>query len=233
MKNIIENIQELKKNPKGNAIIFFLFYFVFFVILFLVIKGTGNKNSLLQEYEKGNTSIFDNNGILSNNYMFDYKIKLDGIVHDYYGKRKDTVETFKYNNIDYYKNDKDFFSNNGTWVKCETPYLFSEILDIGNMNTIMNNATYESKTEYDDGKIDYNFLISSNSLNKILYNKDTDFDEVPNKIVLSSDSDKIINKISLSLNSFCMLNNRCNSSLEIELNYDMFGGVSKIDNPIK
>lgn len=233
MKNIIENIQELKKNPKGNAIIFFLFYFVFFVILFLVIKGTGNKNSLLQEYEKGNTSVFDNNGILSNNYMFDYKIKLDGVVHDYYGKRKDTVETFKYNNIDYYKSDKDFFSNNGTWVKCETPYLFSEILDIGNMNTIMNNATYESKTEYDDGKIDYNFLISSNSLNKILYNMDTDFDEVPNKIVLSSDSDKIINKISLILNSFCMLNNKCNSSLEIELNYDMFGGVSKIDNPIK
>lgn len=232
MKNIIENIQNIKKNPNGNAIMFFAFYLVFFAILFLFIRGTGNKNSLLQEYEKGNNSLFNNNGILNNNYMFDYKINVDGVIHDYYGKRKDKEELFKYNNVDYYINDNNVFSNVGTWVKSDNPYVFSEFLKVENISLIMDSATYVSKTEFENGKVDYNFLISSNTLNKILYNNDTDYDEVPNSIILSSDSDNNINKINYKLNSFCRLNKKCSSSLDIELNYDLFGNIVEIDNPV-
>lgn len=228
MKNMIENIQNLKKNPKGSSVLFFSFYFIFFIILFLVIKTTGNRNSLLQEYEKGNTSVFNNDGVLSNNYMFDYKIKLDGVVHDYYGKRNGDKELFKYDGNDYYKNEDDFFMDNSTWIKVDSPYIFSELLDIDNINDIMNSATYESKTEFDNGKVNYSFLISSNTLNKILYDKDSDFDENPNSIIIGSDADNIINEITFNLNSFCILNNKCKSSLEIELNYDMFGEVGEI-----
>lgn len=232
MKNVIENIQELKKNPKGNAIIFFLFYLVFFIILFLFIRHTGNENALLQEYEKGNSNDFNNNGILNSNYMFDYKVYLDSIMHDYYGKKNGDVESFKYNNVDYYRNGDAFFSNNGTWVKCDSPYKFSEFMDLDNLNLIMNSASYESKTEFEDGRVNYNYLISSNTLNKILYNVNTDYDEVPNSIVLESDTNNNIVSITFNLDSLCKLNKTCKSSLKIELNYDMFGGVNKIDNPI-
>ena len=80
--------------------------------------------------------------------MFDYKINLDGVMHDYYGRKRENVELFKYNNVDYYINGSDVFSNKGTWVKSENPYIFSEFIKLENLNLIMNSASYESKTEF-------------------------------------------------------------------------------------
>ena len=71
--------------------------------------------------------------------------------------------------------------------------------------------------------------MSSNTVNKIVYNTDTDYDEAPNKINV------IIDKSSLDItyyyDSFCKMSGKC-SSLEIETYYEMFNGVKEIENPI-
>lgn len=231
MKNKLENIRELFKDRKNNPILFFGFYLVFFLLLFLFIHFSGDKNALVQEYEKGEKTGIDTSSLFQENFYYDYKINVDGIMHDYYGKKNQDVESFKYNNNDYYRNENSYFIHNGIWAKVDSPVIFSEFILVSNIDEIMKNATFISKTDLNDNKIDYRFLISSNTLNKILYGLDTDYDDIANEIVLHSDSNTITG-ISYSLNSFCQYHPTC-QSLTIDLSYEMFGKVTKIDNPIE
>lgn len=229
MKNFINNFKEFKKKPNSNAIMFFGFYIIFFVILFMVIGIKGDRNSLFQEYEKGNKGYFNNTGVMSKNYFYDYKIYLNGVLYDYYGRRNDNIEVFKFNNNDYYRDGNEYYLNN---IVVDNPYIFYEMIDVDNFNNIFSNAYYNSKTEYEDGRVDYNYLISSNSLNKLLYDVDTDFEEVPNNIVFSTDDENNLNKIVYNLDNYCLNSDLCNS-LKIELNYELFGNVSNLEKQVE
>lgn len=228
MKNFVKNFKEFRKMPNSNAIMFFGFYIIFFIILFIIIGVKGDKNSLFQEYEKGNKNIFNNNGVISKNYFYDYKIYLNGVLYDYYGRRNKDSETFKFNNNDYYRDGDNYYINNGELVECSNPYVFYEVINVDNFESIFSNAFYNAKTEYEDGRVDYTYLISSNTLNKILYNVDTDFEEIPNSIVFSTDKENNLNKIVYNLDNFCVNSDSCNS-LKIELNYELFGTVPNLD----
>ena len=233
MKKFIDNFKDLKESKNGKPSLFFGFYVLFFIILVVVIKFGGNKEYLHQEYEKGSVSQFDSSLLLGKNYFYDYKINIDGELHDYYGKRNQDVESFKYNNSEYYRNGDDYFINNDLWVKSENPYLFYEIIEVDNMSIILNNSTLLSNETSDDGKVIYKYAISTNTINKLIYNLETDFDEVPNEIEIVLDSNSGTNLLKFNLNSFCKLNNKCNDSLLIEANYEMFNSVKNIDNPIE
>ena len=86
-----------------------------------------------------------------------------------------------------------------------------------------------------DGRIinTYKYLISTNTINKMIYNIDSDFEEVPNDIDIVLDNNSGTNTIKFKLDSFCKLNNKCNESLQIEASYEMFNSVKEIGNPIK
>lgn len=233
MKNFIKNIKEFSKAKNGKPILFFGFYFFFFVFLFLFIRFTGDKDFMNQEYEKGRASQFNSSLLLGKNYYYDYKINLDGTLHDYYGKRYQDIELFKYNNNEFYRNGNDYFINNSPWVKCDNPYLFYEIIDVDNLSNILNNATLITKDKSEEGKLTYKYQISTNTINKLLYNLDTDFDEIPNEIDILLDGSSGTNTIEMNLNSFCLLDNKCSNNLSINLSYEMFNSVKNIDNPIK
>ena len=141
--------------------------------------------------------------------------------------------SFKYNNNDYYRNNDNFFVNNGTWVKTENPYVFYEIINVDNMSNIINNSTLMSKDANDSGKIVYKYLISTNTIDKIIYNIDTDYDEVPNELEIIMDKDNGSCTINLELNSFCLLNSKCSNNLSISTNYEMFNNVKEIKSPIE
>lgn len=230
MNKLQETFQNVFKDQTQKTIAFFAFYFVFFVILFLVIFVGGDKNYLNQDYEKGNSPL-DNKGVLSKNVVYDYKVIVDGVLHDYYGKRYGETEIFKYNNMDYYRERDQFFVNQGTWIKTDNPYQFYEFLDFDLLTSILGNAYFESKLEKENGKVEYHYLISTNTLNKIFYNFDTDLDEVPNSIDVFTDEEYNITKIIYQLDSFCGSIDYCDEHLDIEMNFEMFGGVSAIDNP--
>lgn len=230
MKDFFDNIKDSKN---GKIIVFFGVYLLFFIGIFCLIKFGGNKDYLTQKYERGNKGLYDNEGILSNNYYFNYKVKIDGVVHDYYGKKYDNVELFKYNNHDYYRNvDNYYINNNENWSKVDRPYLLYEFIDIENSGNLLDDAYLLSTNKSGDMVKSYTYLVSSNSINKFLYNIDSDYDEVPNQIILEVDDKKNVNKITFKLNSFCKLKNVCQNDLEIELSYEMFGEVKKIDNPL-
>ena len=76
------------------------------------------------------------------------------------------------------------------------------------------------------------FVISSNTLNSILYGMNTDYDEVPNEVIIYTDVTRNVNKITFNLDSLCRNNKICNYGLKINLEYDMFGEVEGIINPM-
>ena len=232
MKKYIDQFNEFKDSKYGKPILFFGFYLIFFIAIFIVIGVFGDKNALIKDYESGNKSALGNTYLLQNNFYYDYKITLDGTLYDYYGKALNDTESFKYNNNDYFKKGDNYFINNGTWVKSENPFKFREFYEPSNMNELLTNGYYSSKTEYDGGAEDYNFLLSINTINKILYGKDSDYDDIPSEAIVTVDKDGVIKNITYKLDNYCKYSGVCNT-LKIELIYDLFGEVQEIENPIE
>lgn len=232
MKDFLEKIKSNNKDGEEvntqKTIVFFAFYVVFFIVVFCVIFLGGKKDYLKQEYEPGNT-LYEP-GIGNTNFVFDYKVTLNGVLHDYYGKRYGDVEAFKYNNLDYYFDGEQFLVNKDTWIKTDNPYVYYEFLNLEKISTLLQNITYMNEKELDNGDVELYYLVSSNTINQDLYGNNTDYDEEPDSItVLVGDNN--IKKITYKLDHFCSHRDNC-KSLMIEMNFEMYGSVSEIDNPI-
>lgn len=234
MSDFSEKIKDIKEDPKKKALAFFAFYFVFFVVVILLLRFSPRKPLVgSEDYESGTNSIdFSINSILENNYIFGYEITLDGVTYEYYGQRYDKDELFEFQGNSYYRTGEQFYLKEGLWKTTENPYLFKDFLDVNQYAPLIAQATYESKTSYEDGKDVYNYLISSNTINQKFYHVDSDFLEEPNKISLHVSEKGDLNEIEFSLDSYCTLKQLCQKSLKIKLQYDMFGKVEKIDNPV-
>lgn len=233
MKKLVELVKNISKAPKGKASLFFFGYFIFFICVFFLIKFAGRKDALIQEYEKGNTYKIKIDSLVKNNFTYDLKVVIDGVTYDYYGKRyNDRIETFKFNNLDYYRDGDQFYVNkDDVWTVTESPYKYYDFIYPDIVANILGEAYFYSEENLDNS-INYTLKISSNTMNKIFYDKDTDFEEVPNTIVVNS-TDKIINSVTYNLNSFCKLNKICNNSMKVTTTFDMYGDIKKIDNPVK
>ncbi len=233
MKKVIEIFKELKKTPRGKAILFFGGYLIFFLVLTVLIRVSGNNYN-------SDSSIIDNRELFSvsdirdNNYKFTYIVKLDGVDYIYTGTRNNNRILFKFNNLDYFVDGNKFYvNNNGTWTESDNPIMFKEFFYGENTSKILNRSSNESNTKYEDGRREFNMLISTNTLNELFTGTASDFDEVPNKIKVSTTKELNANSIYYNLDSYCILNKLCNTGLTIEVMYDEFGKIEVIDNPME
>lgn len=233
MKELFKNIKELSKTTKGKAILFFGFYFVFFIIIMIIARFGSRNYTKPSDYEKGKSGTFYMNDIVDKNYGFTYQVSLDNVKYTYTGTRNSNNTLFDYNGNNYFSSDDKYFINNSIWSKCDNPIMFYNFINPSKLTSILENSWNEANTSYEDGRHEYSLLISTNTLNKLLDSKNTDYDEIPNKIVVSTDSDKLANKITYNLDSYCKLNNLCDNSLSLEISYYRFGKIERIDNPIE
>lgn len=234
MKKVIGIFKELKKTPRGKSILFFGGYLIFFVVLMVLVRVSGNNNYKSDSSIYNNRELFSVNEIRDNNYKFTYNVKLDGVVYSYSGTRNNNRILFKFNNLDYYVDgNKYYVNNNGTWNSCDNPIMFNEFFYGENVKKILNRASNESTTKYEDGRREFNMLISTNTLNELFTGKITDFDEVPNKIVVGTTKELKANSINYNLDSYCILSKLCNTGLTIDVLYDDFGKIEVIDNPME
>jgi len=233
IKEIKKNIKELKKTPRGNAILFFAFYFFFFLILMLLVRVNGTNTTTSSDYEKGRAYNFSTSDLMDNNYEYTYTVTLDNTKYTYTGTKNNINSLFSYNGFNYYSSGDNYFINNTIWTKCDNPILFSEFIMTDNISKIFNNMSYKSTTTYEDGTFSYEFLISTNTLNELLKGIISDYDEVPNEIIVGTNSEKSVNSIKYILDSYCKLNNLCTNSLELEVSYSRYGKIESIDNPTK
>ena len=232
MKKEDNNLKEFINTPVGKGILFFGFYFIFFIFVFIFIKTGGNHLTKADEYEKGNTQSFYVGSLESNNYGFTYTVTIDQIQYVYSGIRNQNTMSFVYNNQNYYYHNGKYYRNDVEWVECDNPIVYSEFLDVPNIISLLGSASYDSNTYYESGKINYSYLLSSNTINSIVYGINSDYFEEPNSVVIGIDEDSELNQILFHLDSFGMLNNISTKTFKITIEYDKFGEIKEIDNPI-
>ncbi len=226
MKQFIEFIKEVRKTPRGRAVLFFAFYFVVFALLFTIIsfKSPSNRDN---DYESGRPYSFDISSISKDNYHFEHTIIKDGTKYIYVGDRCNKKERFTFNKKEYYYDGNKYYVDDKEVID---PYLYPEFKDIENIGLLISSATFDSKTDYQSGNTKYNFLISSNTINSIINNKETDIDEKPNDITIDKNTDGIVDEIIYHLDSYCKSDKSCKKSLEINLTYDKFGEIEETVN---
>ncbi len=229
MKKFLETIKTLKKTPRGKALLFFACYFLFFIIVLIVFRFGVKKPIGKYEYEKGIKNSV-NLDINLTNYTYKYEINLDNNISTFTGKRNNNKEQFNYLDKEYLKVDNNYFINdNNLWLKTANPNTFSYFTDTTNLEKLIESAYLLSKTDYESGKVVYNYLISTNEIEKYYKNINIDIAEIPNEIVISADEEENINEIKLKLNSFCLYEKTCTNTLEITLNYENFNQVEQIE----
>lgn len=227
--DIKDFISEIKKDPRKKALAFFAFYFVFFLILVITIR-LGNTTTNMKSEETQNYSLKE---ITNGNYHFVYTINIDNKKFTYDGDKLNSKEKFIYTNEEikeefYRNNDLFLVNNNNEWIKTENPYVMKEFLNIEQIKTFLSSATYIGKTDYESGKITYHYQISTNTINKLLENINSDIDDIPNEISISTDNNDV-NEINYTLNSYAKTKgyNLCN----ISMTYTRFNEIKDIIQP--
>lgn len=228
------DFKKFMQTPRGSALVFFGAYFIFFVVLGIMARTSRNVTPTDDVYENKTQYQFSLNNIESNNYKFTYLIEIDGNTIKYNGDRFGSRESFVFNDlVNYYKEYDNYFNNtSGIWIKNDNPYLYSEFYDVDNIISMIEKATYLSKTEYDSGKSVYNFLISSDTIVNLMENRTLDIEEVPNEIIISTDKDNYVNEVKFLLNSYCIANNICTNNMKITLSYELYGEIEEITSPL-
>lgn len=216
MKKLIEFIKELRKKPYGKGVIFFGVYLIFFIVVFSMLSLGDNKNS----DESKNKSFFE-----KYNYSFEYKVVLDNNTYTYVGSKEAKVFKYNYNGKEYYNRGYKSYIKEESWKEVENPIKFNKFFDEEIVENIINSSYTDYRTTYGSGDTEYNLLVSSNTLNKIIEEKDTDYEEVPNKIKINISKDKLIKDINYNLDNYCKMNNICNS-LNITVNYSNYSSKS-------
>lgn len=230
-------IKNLTKTPRGRGILFFAGYFVFFIILFFVLRFGSRGEVIGTGYEKGKPYQFSIGQLLNQNYHFKHQILWDMQTFEYDGQRNQKQETFTRfdgsQTISYYRSQNEYLQQiNGIWIKADNPYYFSEFFDENMISDILNQATYVSKTEYESGKTIYHFQISTATLVSLFSHDMIDIEDEPNDITVHVDSSLEVTELVFSLTSYCKYLGYCTDKLQIHSQYDDYGNIKEIVNPI-
>lgn len=231
MKNkigeIIKLFKELRKTPRGRAVLFFAFYLVFFIVLAIGFRLTPhNITNSTNEEEDDNTILVEKyNG---DNYAYKYVFNIDDVLALVDGKKSGYRESFAYTFLDntknYYKDMVSYYEND---LVVEVP---NELLIItSNIDDLLRQASYDSITNYQSGKEVYRYLISSSNISLLVDQKDLDISEVPNEITVTLDDEKVTD-ISLNLDSYCVATSKCNTKMRINIKYSEIGEIKEIVN---
>lgn len=230
MKKVWNFIKELKKSPRGNAILFFAFYFVFFIVLIFSLRSNHTHNTSDKEYDTGSKYEISWEPVREGNYSFSYEIKRDNLSDLYTGQKSYGKSTFDYNGKKYYSNQDKYYVKEKEWVPTKNPYIITEWLESDKLISLIEASSYESTTSYESGKTVYHFLLSSNTINDMIYHISSDYSEEPNKVNVSLNENNTLEEIHFYLDSYCQYSNICEHSLEIKLSFSRFGEIEKIEN---
>ncbi|MBQ6477446.1 MAG: hypothetical protein IJI43_03330 [Bacilli bacterium] len=234
MKDFLKYVKEMRKSEKGRAILFFGFFFIFFLALAIIARLDPGE---APEYEPAYTPDVSIDQLLDNNFSYIYTIEADTKTYTVTGKINEGMEEFTYddgtNSTKYYRNGENYLIyQKDMWVKGSEPTNLFKFFNTKSLNKLIKKATYDSKTDYQSGRVNHHFLISTNTINKVLDKINSDFDEVPNELDVIFNEKKDIEEIKFSLNSYGVNNKLVKKDLTIRLQYDDIGKIGVIKNPL-
>lgn len=234
IKNAIRYIKKVWKNPRARGGIVLGAYFLFFLFIIISLRSSSTNNRT--EIELTGNLEFSLEKIKQNNYHYLYNIRYNDSNVSYEGDRYDQKELFtKTNNQEieiFYNYGGTYLKNiNNVWSKIENPYLYSQFREIQNIEEILENAYNESKTEYSDKRMVYTYKITTNSIVKIIDKKNIDIADIPNTLILTTNSNQEVEKVEMDLSSYVSYKYYKNEGLKITIIYSKFGEIEPIEDP--
>ncbi len=239
IKEIIQNLESLlkfRKTPKGKMIFFFGFYLLFFIAIAIFSRtlDTGVENRSNQQQSNIDSkyiSIASKNG---NNYAYRYSIEIDNEYYNFDGVKNGNKELFSYtydNQItQYYKEKITYYTKqNNNWIDSINPNINLTIID--NFDKILKEATYNYKTEYENGKVVFNYQVTNDTIRKYLNMELSNREESLNDIYIVMNNDRI-DSIEWNLTSYCIESRKCLDSMNITMDYRNFGMEKEIVIPM-
>lgn len=229
-----QEIKEFLKTPRGQGLAFFVFYFFFFLFIAILSRtGGGSSNLKASDFQQGTSKPEYIESLSLNNYEFIYTVTIDQNVYQYKGQRYLNKMLFEYNNKKYYYDGEKYYKQDGEWTECDDSFISSEFLDPNQVISLLNASSYESITTYESGKINYNYLLSSNTIFSILKGINTDYFENPNSIIVGINEDNYVEKVLFQLDSYGHFSKICQSNFKILLEFDQYGKIKEIESPIR
>ena len=219
-KEFVKILKNIYKNPRGKAFLFFGVYFFFFLFLILAIRS----NNAAYNTTDNKTDYLEITWV--DNYKYDYKVIIDNNTYNYSGIRYEEINKFTYNDTDYYCNDAKCYLDKGEEDPEEiaNPCIHSNILNISNFKKLINSATKDSTTNYEDGKVGYKYLLSTSTIVKKIDKKDVDLDDLPNSIYIVY-KDNVEESMEIDLTSYGKYKGICTNSLKIVVEFKEQGNI--------
>lgn len=224
-------IEVIKTDKQKRAWLILFGYFIFFLILIIMIRT----NSSTSNYDTNSSNIKNLNisMIKNGNYYFKYTVNLDNQVTSYEGEKNSNKSLFNksVNGLitNYYQeNDSYYIKISDSWTISENPYILSNFMNINNIEKILEQSKYISKTEYEDYSKEYHYQISTTTLVKLLDSEIVDLDDIPNDIMVTTDSSNNVEKIEFNLSSYTNYKLLTTSSSSVMVEYSKFNEINDI-----
>ena len=115
---------------------------------------------------------------------------------------------------------------------CDNPNNFYKFTNIDYVDKIVKNSSFTNKTDYESGKVIYNFLISTNTINELLDGNVTDYDDIPSEVEVIFKADNSIDHVNYKFSNYCRTIGLCTNNFDVKLEYNDIGKIEGIKNPI-
>lgn len=231
IKNFIQFIKEVWKNPQKKAIVMLILMFLFFSFVVISIRTTHSNINKRAKDIKDETFEFSLTNIRKSNYHFVYTVKVDNNTTIYEGDKLSDKELFNIGQDKYYRYENIYLKDiKGVWSTIDNPYLFSDFKEIDKIENLLKQSSFLSKTEYNDNNKVYNYNISTSTILKTLESIETDIDDIPNIISINTDSLGNAIEINYDLSSYSVYK-KLGNNVTLNIKYTKFGEIENIEDP--
>lgn len=208
MKEYFRKFNEIRKNPKKRSISLLIIYGIFFIFVFIYISGSKSINTP-NEINSFNDSL----GKVSN-YEYDIEFNINDELISFNGYYLNSENKL---NIDSnYTLNNNVIMYKGIIIKYD---LIINKLSYNSMDNFIKNYEYESKTEYKDSNIKYEYIINNKDIASYL-GEDNKYEGNTNITVYKKD---YISEIDIDLSNYY------NSKYIIKIKYDSVNNISSVD----
>ena len=197
-----KTIWQWLRSDKGKKYSFFIFYIFFFIFIFLILsfkddqilenKEDTNQNNNQQVLES--SLPFNLTNLENNDYTFTYQVLKNQEEKSYLGKKTKSEITLQDDTGIY-----TYLYQNGSLEPNEELEEYYKLFDIYEIKRIIKNSKYDYKQEYNDGRINYNYLIESGSLANFFEIETIKESSLENEILVETNDKNEIVKITFNV----------------------------------
>ncbi len=230
--------REFFQTERGKAVLFFAFYVIFFIVIAILFRTSRPDSHLKTEKEQLLNEVnyqYKLDLLENENYHYKYLITIGTNISLYEGDHLKNQEMFQMIGKDaskrYFREGSLFVEEvNGQWIQTENPYQLKEFYDVEKIKTLLEKATFVSKTEYQNGKNELKFSLTTEEI-KNIFKENFIGNSSENEIIVRLDENKNIVGLLYNIENYYLQKEKVDTDVHIEITYTNFGKIKEIEGP--